>query len=117
MRPATTMFASTLRHPGPSDAAERELRFVRRQRLAATAFIACYVVGWAWLVGLTDPAGRDALLAVGFGVLFALVLLIEVVARARSLRAGGPQAPVPAQEREGAAAAAESASATSVLND
>ncbi len=36
------------------------------------------------------------MLALGFGVLFALVLIHEIVATADSLRAKGPQAPLPA---------------------
>ena len=108
MRPAMTMLASNLRHPVPADAAERELRRVRRQRAAAAAFIACYVVGWAWLVGMTDPAGWDALLAAGFGVLFALVLLVEVVARARSLRASATQTLVPPTKPDAAVTASDS---------
>ena len=115
MRPATT-FAQALRHPDTGDAAARELRLVRRQRGAAAAFIACYVVAWAWLVGLTDPAGWDALLAVGFGVLFALVLLVERVASARSLRASGPQAAAP-DESQDETAPSDSTPAGSVLND
>jgi biotin transporter BioY len=75
------------------DPAERQTRSARRHRAAATAFIAVYVVGWAWLVGLTDPSRWDALLAGGFAVLFALVLVHEIVATARSLRTGGTQAP------------------------
>ncbi len=116
MRPATTMFAQALRHPDPVDAAARELRLVRRQRAAAAAFIACYVVGWAWLVGLTDPAGWDALLALGFGVLFALVLLVERVANARSLRASGAHA-APPDEPQDEAHPADSTPAGSALND
>lgn len=115
MRPATTMFPQALRQPASADAAEREVRHVRRQRAAAAAFIACYVVGWAWLVGLTDPAGWDALLAAGFGVLFAVVLLVELVGTARSLRASGPRAPPP--QPEGAPAPPEAAPTQPVLND
>jgi hypothetical protein len=117
MRPATTMFAQALRHPHPADAAERELRSLRRQRVAAAAFIACYVVGWAWLVGLTDPAGWDALLAVGFGVLFALVLLVERVATARSLRASASQQTMEAPNLPESAAAPADSAAPSVSND
>src|SRR6266545_6341215 len=69
---------------------------VRRHRVAGLMFIASYVVAWAYLVGLTDPARWEVLLAFGFGVLFALVLIYEIVATARSLRTNGPQAPLPA---------------------
>jgi hypothetical protein len=69
---------------------------VRRHHAAAAVFIASYAVAWAYLVGLTDPARWDVLLAIGFGVLFALVLIHEIVATARSLRTNGPQAPLPA---------------------
>jgi len=68
-------------------------------------FIASYVVAWAYLVGLTDPARWEVLLAFGFGVLFALVLIYEIVATARSLRTNGPQAPLPASVGAGRHAA------------
>ena len=68
----------------------------RRHHAVVALFITSYVVAWAYVVGLTDPAQWDALLALGFGVLFALVLIHEIVATADSLRAKGPQAPLPA---------------------
>jgi hypothetical protein len=68
----------------------------RRHHAVVAVFITSYVVAWAYVVGLTDPAQWDALLALGFGVLFALVLIHEIVATADSLRAKGPQAPLPA---------------------
>jgi hypothetical protein len=111
------MLASHLQDRRAPDVAERETRSARRQRLAAAAFIACYVVAWAWLVGLTDPARWEALLALGFGVLFALVLLLEVLARARSLRTSAPQPPLTPAESPSPTAGGESATATSLLND
>jgi len=68
----------------------------RRHHAVVAVFITSYVVAWAYVVGLTDPAQWDALLALGFSVLFALVLILEIVATADSLRAKGPQAPLPA---------------------
>ncbi len=67
-----------------------------RHRAAVALFIAAYVFAWAYLVGLTDPARWEVLLALGFGVLFALVLIHEIVATATSLRTNGPQVPLPA---------------------
>jgi len=78
---------------------------VRRHRVAGLMFIASYAVAWAYLVGLTDPARWEVLLTIGFGVLFALVLIYEIVATARSLRSNGPQAPLPASVGAGRHAA------------
>jgi hypothetical protein len=116
MQPETARSASSFRHRGLADAAEGELRLARRRRHAVIAFIACYVVGWAWLVGMTDPAGWEALLSMGFGVLFALVLLFEVVATAHSLRASAPNAPV-SPDPLSAVGTVESATISSLLND
>ncbi len=65
-------------------------------RTVVAVFIAAYALAWAYLVGFTDPARWEPLLALGFSVLFALVLIHEIVATAESLRAHGPQAPLPA---------------------
>ena len=46
-----------------------------RHHAAGAVFIASYAVAWAYLVGLTDPAQWAVLLAIGFGVLFALIVL------------------------------------------
>src|SRR6266496_3347532 len=81
---------------------------VRRHRVAGLMFIASYAVAWAYLVGLTDPARWEVLLTIGFGVLFALVLIYEIVATARSLRSNGPQAPLPASVGAGRHAAVRS---------
>lgn len=67
-----------------------------RHRAAVALFIAAYAFAWAYLVGLTDPTRWEVLLALGFGVLFALVLIHEIVATATSLRTNGPQVPLPA---------------------
>ncbi len=67
-----------------------------RHRATVAVFIAAYVLAWAYLVGLTDPARWEVLLALGFGVLFALVLIHEIVATANSLRTNRSQAPLPA---------------------